>query len=458
MPRTRPRLLGSPPSGWSGALPLRQILGVVGLATAISATFVTGLWYFYQQSYRHLDDAFGLRLQNIAVTAAVTVPGDSLLVWSLSERVPPDLARLSARLSSVAVDNELAKIVLYQDDLILLDTFDLSRRGSVDPFLALDQSAVELARFGIPSSSDLQSDGDTFLKAGYAPVFDSYEAVAGFVGVLATAEFFQTLHRLRRTLLVVGATTIGFVVVLTFVYLGYARRLARARAALHRNETLSAMGRMASGIAHEIRNPLGIIKNTAQLLKEDLEDAGHDTSLVAFIPEEVDRLNETLTGYLEFAKDAPLRRTHEDLVGVLRRTLKVMGPDFDQADVTVRHNLAQVPKLMLPCDPRRMQQVFLNLLLNAIQAMPDGGELEVEVSADVAEVKVMVTDSGEGIEPARAEQVFDPFYTSKEKGSGLGLSVVRRIVDDHGGRIWVEPRSGAGARIVLTLPREAATN
>jgi signal transduction histidine kinase len=436
------------------ALPRRQILGAGSLALALCVVFATGLWVFYGESRDHLDQSFGVRLQNTAVAAAATVPGDSLLVWWLAESTPVDVVLLSETLAGVEVDNGLSKIVVYQSDAsVLLDTTDVLRRGDADPFLSLDLAAVEQARAGIPSYSRLTDQGGTFLKAGYAPVFDAYDEVVGFVGVVASAGFFDTLERLRHTLFVTGLTTVVLVMILTLVYVGYARRLARARAALQRGETLSAMGRMAAGIAHEIRNPLGIIKNTAQLLREEMQDARLDTRLVDFIPQEVDRLNETLTGYLDFAKDAPLRLERVDLRSVVRRTLRLMEPDFHQAGVVVEDSLDESAPLELSIDPRRVQQVLLNLFLNAIQAMPEGGRMFVAVEDTASHAIVEVSDTGVGLDPASAGHWLEPFVTSKEKGSGLGLSVARKIVEEHGGEIHLQARPDGGVTAVVTLSK-----
>lgn len=454
MPQNKTRL------SESSALPRHQVFSAVFLSLALCAVFVGGLWYFYAQARDHLDDTLGLRLQNVAVTAAATVPGDSLLTWLLTEDEPVDVTLLTGTLKRVEVDNSLSKIVVYHfDRTVLLDTSRILTTGETDPFLGLDLPAVEQALVGVPSYSDLQEVSGSFLKAGYAPIFDAYSDVGGFVGVVGSAEFFDTLTRLRRTLFLVGVVTVIFVLLASAAYLGYARRLAMARAALARSETLSAMGRMAAGIAHEIRNPLGIIKNTAQLLREDLADMDGDVDreLLDFIPEEVDRLNETLTGYLDFAKDAPPRMQDTDLSRVVSRTIKVMRPDFEHARVEVLDNLQDVGQLRAQVDPRRMQQVFMNLFLNSIQAMPHGGRLQIELDGSSQELRACVRDTGVGVEATAAAHVFDPFVTTKDKGSGLGLSVVQKIVQDHGGTIQMESKPGEGAVVTMVLPRNPAT-
>ena len=448
-----------PSTEHSTLLTRRQLVGSLCLGLAVLAVSGAGLWSLYDTSAQHLDRELGLRLQNVAVTAAATVPGDSLLVWWLAPKTPLDALLLTRQLERVELENQLAKIVVYQADRsVLLDTSHLIERGESDPFLALDLAAVEQAAVGIPSYSTLQRAGSEYMKAGYAPIFDAYDEVAGFIGVMASAGFFETLDGLRRRLFAVGAAVTLLVALLMGIYVGYARRLARARLALAQSERLSAMGRMAAGIAHEIRNPLGIIKNTAQLLRDEMSEAGMSTELVEFIPEEVDRLNETLTGYLEFARDDAPRFETVDLCQVVRRTLRLLQPDFQHGNVRVLDNLDTVGTLLLRIDPRRVQQVLLNLLLNAVQAMPEGGEVRVLLRAAGSSVELRIEDDGVGLDSAATVHLFEAFHTNKEKGSGLGLHMAQRIAEQHGGSLRLTAgASGRGAAAILELPRTGAT-
>ncbi len=437
----------------SGALPRRQWLGVLLLAALLTAAFLLGLWRVHAYAQHYLDQELGIRLRNIAVAAAATVEGDSLLSWDLAASVPVNALLLETQLSRVVADNALSRVAIYAlDGRPIVDTSHSLSRETQDPFLKLDLGAVEQARAGTASVTQLVRIGGTWLKAAYAPVFDAYGDVSGFTGVEASADFFQALGKLRQRLWAVGAMLVLLVAVLTTITIGYQLRLARTRAALLRSESLSAMGRMAAGIAHEIRNPLGIIKNTAQLLRGELADGTAQAQLLEFIPEEVDRLNDILTGYLDFAKQAPPRPVPLELVQLVRRILQIMTPDFQAARVRVLDNLLEVEQVRLTADPRRLQQVFLNLFLNAIQAMPDGGELRLTLRPFGRAITVEVADTGVGIDPAQRGRLFEPFVTTKEKGSGLGLSIARQIVEDHGGRIEIDGRPGAGATVTLVLP------
>jgi len=426
---------------------------LIGLG--ILAAIFMGLWQFDRLAHQYLRDELGHHLRDLAVSVAATVPGDSLLFWSFEANDPAWSTPVALSLARIRQDNDLANIfVCLPNNDVLLDVSHTLPSGSEHPFLVMDLAEVEAARSGIASASKLYHPVEgAYLMTGYAPVFDSYGEVAGFVGVEASVGFFDTLGDLRGTIVAIGVTVMTLVSLLVILYLFYARRLAKARAALDRSETLSTMGRMAAGIAHEIRNPLGIIKNTAQLLKEDLDEQGIRTEMVDFIPEEVDRLNEILSGYLDFAREAPARMAEVELDQLIRRTFRLMEQDFAAAGVEVTHNLDDTARVNLVADARRLQQVFLNLFLNALQAMPQGGSLQLTLFHRDGVVEVRVVDTGVGLSADDARHAFDPFVTSKDKGSGLGLNIVRRIVvEDHGGEVSIDGQRGQGATIVVRLP------
>jgi signal transduction histidine kinase len=437
-------------------LPARQWVVVAALALCVLVAVGGGLWQFDRHARDYLREALGTQLQDQAVGVASTIPGDSLAFWALRRGDPQWQAPLLKSLGRIRQDNELANIFLcLPGGEVVLDVNQSLVPGRKNPFLALDPAEIEAARSGIASHSRLyHALDDRYYMTGYAPIFDLLGEVAGFVGVDASVGYFDALSDLRRNLMLIGGTVVALVALLMILWVIYAQRLARARTLLLRNETLSAMGRMTAGIAHEIRNPLGIIKNTAQLLKEDLVEQGVDAAMIDYIPEEVDRLNEILTGYLDFARQAPAHFSELDLVKLLQRTLRLLQQDFQDAKVTVRDTLSQYGEVSIEADTRRLQQVFLNLFLNALQAMPDGGTLEIEIHESRDSVTTRVLDTGVGLSEDEGGRVFEPFVTTKDKGSGLGLSVVRRIVvEDHGGRVKLESRSHRGAVATVILPR-----
>ena len=454
MPRIRPRRSGDPgPVGRRG-----QVAGTVVLGLLVAIASGAGLWTVHESSRAALDREMGERMLLIAEEVAATAEPESLLQWVVqdADALEINTLPLRARVENIALRRNLNYVVVYSfEGDVLLDTSGLREPGEPDPFLFGDERAAAMSP--VPIHVPTREVAAQFLKSAFLPILESSAfgaEVRGHVAVHAAPDFFETLRTLRGTLLAVGVALFLLLATAIGVYLFYAQRLARAHAALARSEQLSAMGRMAAGIAHEIRNPLGIIKNTAQLLREEMADAGLDSDLVRYIPEEVDRLNETLTGYLEFAKEAPLRPEPVDLVALVRRTLKLVKRELESTRVVAHDDLDAHGQVEIVADPRRLQQVVLNLIVNAVQAMPDGGELDLSLEPAEDEVALHVRDTGVGMDPARAQQVFEPFYTSKEKGSGLGLHVVRRIVEDHGGRIELDTEPGGGTTFTIVLPRD----
>ncbi len=224
-------------------------------------------------------------------------------------------------------------------------------------------------------------------------------------------------------------------------------------AQLHQSERLAALGEMTAGVAHEIRNPLGIISSTAELLQERLAKYEPQDRLAQIIVEESNRLNEKVTEFLDFARPRVPNLRPCDLEGVLNRGLELLAPEINRLGITVERRY-HLNGRVLPADPDLLHQAFLNLLLNAIQAMPGGGRLTVETRSGPRGEggEIVFRDSGEGIEPEDLKKVLNPFFTTKERGSGLGLPIVKSIVESHRGSLKIDSAPGEGTAITITLP------
>jgi signal transduction histidine kinase len=227
----------------------------------------------------------------------------------------------------------------------------------------------------------------------------------------------------------------------------------RLEAQLHQSERLAALGEMTAGVAHEIRNPLGIISSTAELLQDRLARYEPKNRLARIIVEEVNRLSDKVTEFLDFARPRKPNLRPCDLEAVLDRGLELLQPEIRRLMVNVSrdYNLNGRPVV---ADPDLLHQAFLNLLLNAIQAMPEGGRLTVTTGAGPQGhgATVQIADTGVGIDPENLRKVQNPFFTTKEKGSGLGLPIVKSIVESHQGAISIHSQPGQGATVTITLP------
>lgn len=227
------------------------------------------------------------------------------------------------------------------------------------------------------------------------------------------------------------------------------RRLEQAEAEARRTERLAALGQLSAGLAHELRNPLGIIKGSAETLSHKVQSADPvSAEMAGYISTEVDRMNTLVSRFLDFARPLALETRLEPLTPVVERSLEAVHARWPHAAVAVeRHYAPDLP--LVPVDAELCEQVFSNLALNAYEAMGEkGGRLRVSIAPAVRAgqrgVEVRFEDSGPGVSPELREQIFNPFFTTKKSGVGLGLSIVAKIVDDHHGFISVtSPVDGA---------------
>lgn len=219
---------------------------------------------------------------------------------------------------------------------------------------------------------------------------------------------------------------------------------------LRRADRLSALGELSAGMAHEIRNPLGSIRGTAEILQDGIDPSDKRYEFTRILIREVDRLNRVVQDFLNFAKPAQVRRDSFDVAKAIQEVLDLTRRQFVKEGVEVRFVPGDVPPV--PGDREQLKQAFLNLTLNALQAMPRGGCLTITTFADPERVRIAFTDNGVGIAPQDQEKIFNPFFTTRQEGTGLGLAITHRIVQGHGGRIDVESRVGEGTTFSILLP------
>jgi two-component system sensor histidine kinase HydH len=229
--------------------------------------------------------------------------------------------------------------------------------------------------------------------------------------------------------------------------------IAATRQRLAQQEKLAALGELATAIAHEVRNPLAVIRSAAQGLAEtERPDGAAIRHATDFVIAEIDRLTSVVNALLAFARPPKLAAGIVAVDDLFDRALLLARDDLDAKGIRVaRGETGRVPALA--ADPDLLCQVLLGLLANAVEAVPAGGEVGLAArAADARTVEIDVTDSGPGIRPDVRERVFEPFFTTRPRGTGLGLAVARQIIEAHGGTIAAGERAGGGARFTLRLP------
>ncbi len=220
---------------------------------------------------------------------------------------------------------------------------------------------------------------------------------------------------------------------------------------LSRAEHMSSLGEMVSGISHEIRNPLGIIRSSAELLKRKMAGFDPSNTIPDIIVEESSRLNNIITDFLDFAKPKSPDLVKSHVEDILEKNIMYIASQVEKQGCIIKKDYDDnVPEIMADSD--MLYQAFLNLLINSIQAMKSGGTIYVKISLVGDTVMITIEDEGEGIPDDLIEKVWDPFFTTKEKGTGLGLVIVKNIIKAHGGNIKLENRSDPGARVTVELP------
>jgi signal transduction histidine kinase len=225
---------------------------------------------------------------------------------------------------------------------------------------------------------------------------------------------------------------------------------------LNEAQRLASLGKMVAAVSHEIKNPLGIVRTTAEILGNRIgKVAPGNERLANIIVEETSRLDGIVREFLDFARPREVEKKIGSINPVVERLLRFMEPELQQKSVLVTVALDDaLPEIFF--DSEQIYQVLFNIVFNAIQAMPDGGELLVRTSpAGPEQVVVELSDTGMGIAPEKLEQIFTPFYTEKNRGTGLGLTIAKSIVDKHAGRIEVSSTPGAGSTFRIFLPIQA---
>lgn len=221
---------------------------------------------------------------------------------------------------------------------------------------------------------------------------------------------------------------------------------------LHQADKMAAIGQFVSGIAHELRNPLSIMKGSLQLMERESSFSDEDIKFIKIIKEQIERQNLVIEELLKFAKPSQSNFEAIDLNNVIDSIMSFAGAYLRDSEIKL-YRMKSAKAVIVNGDVEKLKQVFLNLILNAVQAMPQGGSLSIEIEEiEGKEVAVHFRDSGKGISESNIETIFNPYYTTKDEGTGLGLSISYQLVQLHGGTINAKNMDKGGAEFTVTLP------
>ena len=233
------------------------------------------------------------------------------------------------------------------------------------------------------------------------------------------------------------------------------RDLKQSRDQLIQAERLATAGKMSASFAHEIRNPLSSMRMLAQMMmqKPEMSVEKHQQSL-RYILEEIERIDTIVKGLMDFARPTALNLTQQRLAPVLQAVLALMEANLAHHQIQLVLDLSpETPEVQFDSD--KLKQAFMNAVLNAMEAMPQGGELKVSTFTKAGHICIKIMDTGIGIPEEDLEHIFQPFFTRKTKGTGLGLANMKRILEEHGGKVEIESTPGKGTTVLMRLPTDA---
>ncbi len=371
----------------------------------------------------------------------------------------------------------VVSVNIYDPDQVLTYSTDktmVGQKGSIgEPFArALQEESVSLLSSEEKDLFGFEWKGGARKLITYLPMWEEKPLSWRRGKVLGVFEITQdmssdysTIHRFQW---IVASSFLAFVGILFVTILLIARRAERIIAArakernkledqLYQAERLAALGEMIAGVSHEIRNPLGIIRSTAELLDSRMNDERHKR-FSAIIVDESTRLNDILTEFLDFARPKDLRPSKCRIEDIIDKNLQMLEAECQRLGIRVERAYF-TGDYCIEADSDLLYRAFVNIFVNSLQAMPEGGVLRLQTEVmngrdGYPQLELQIQDTGHGIPDAVKKKIFNPFFTTREKGTGLGLAIVQTIVDNHNGEIEVVSQAGYGTIITIRLPLE----
>jgi len=403
-----------------------------------------------------MEQELGERLLAVAsATAAGLSPAEVAAAGdSLPAGAPDATGALRDRLARIAFETDLGDLYLFDPHRRhLTDAAGRYPAGHAHPAIELHYAAATAALAGVPAASALYRVEGLYLKTAFAPAFDGEGRVIAVVAAEGGAGHFGALAGLRRQVYVSAAAGMIVVLLLTVYFYRLMRARALAERTLRQTAALAAAGELAAMLAHEIRNPLAVVSSRAERVRAKISQGVPAEDVLEWfeaIPREVARLDEILARYLSLARP-PAQRAEADLGATVGTVLELMEGELRRQGVALRWTPPPEP---LRCDfpAAALHQILVNLLLNARDALPRGGTVSLAAHRSGGEIALSVCDTGAGLTEEQQRRAFDPFYTTKPGGSGLGLTVVRSLLDLYGGGVELKGAPGRGACFHLRLP------
>jgi signal transduction histidine kinase len=397
---------------------------------------------------RALEDEFARRLGGLAAAGATQVSADDIADavrygedgtgYIALQVILEQLRAIPGTYNASLLDS--ARRVVYDCRAEI--------EGQPSPLDSLIPASVDEAYRGSATVAPIYARDGGMVRAGLAPV-TGHHGVAGVLAVEAIPGYVPALEQFGRTMLLTTALIALAIGAFVVVRIRLDRRAAALERQLTRAENLAAMGQLTATLAHEIKNPLAVIRGSAQRLGKLEPEARRRAE---YVVEEADRLSHTVARYLQFARAAETPGGSGDAIEMLDATLDLLEGELRSRKVVLERETGGPTTAPVRLDNESLKQVFLNLMLNALDAMPEGGRLGVRAGQRRGRVEIAISDTGPGIPAETLRRLGNPFFTTKAKGSGLGLFLSRRLVQSAGGALEITSRQGEGTTCIVRLP------
>ena len=398
-----------------------------------------------------LENEFERRLLNVAAATASQISAEDVADAGLLGEDGTGYGTLQVQLEELRATTGLANASLFDSArAVVYDTRGTEHQREITRLDTLAGDDVRIALGGLPVVSRRFDLAGHPHRAGLAPVHGPGGRVAGVVAVEATLDYLPALAHVGRTLFLTALLLTVAIAVFALLRIRQAQAAERLERQLARAQTLAAMGQLTATLAHEIKNPLAIIRGSAQRLGRLAPEAQR---MAEFVVEETDRLSRTVARYLEFARGTGGAAGSGDATLALEATLGLLEGEARSRRIEFAKQGAWTPS-PVPLDNESLKQIYLNLMLNAMEAMPEGGRITVACRREGPRAVVSITDQGPGIPAEQLAMLGTPFHTTKAQGSGLGLFLSRRLAQSAGGDLEVMNGESGGAACVLRLPAQ----
>ena len=399
------------------------------------------------------DSVFGIALEARSFPGYIAVHADASYMLKLQREIG-----VQRQIQDLGRQDDIHHLALLDNDLTVLAHTDPALTGvrMVDDLAArarvTERSAHRIVetdgggrRYEVVKPITLDDDPMGFLRIGLS--MDAVDA--------AWWQSLRSMVWLGCGILALGM--LGFAAIL-YNQRFHMQEIKALEAEVDRREHLSMMGNLAATVAHEVRNPLNAISMGLQRLKGEFRptrDEGEYSRFIELMRGEVHRLNAIVEEFLTLARPLNMKPDLVKVDQLLNELTTLTQSDAEASGVDIRV-VSHGPRPVVKADPDYLKQVLLNLILNGLQAMPEGGTLTIETTTRDGRMRLAVSDTGVGIQPENLARIFEPYFTTKTDGSGLGLAIARRIVEGHGGTIDVTSRTGSGSRFEIVLPLDHA--